>query len=323
MKKRLLSIAVSFALLAALIYFSDVSKTIEVLSRTNLSYIAIGLFIWVIGATVRTSRWNYLLKKVNVKSDFVNIFKIFCAGLFISNITPAKSGEPLRSILLKKSEGYNVGKTLPSIFLERIMDVVAMVVITVMGILFLASYLSEIYYWIIVAVAVYVVLFSLAVYILLSEKRTKKFVSKLHALLSFLPRVKKIKGINQFTLNLCKAFAKYKNKKTVFITLLYSIAIWILEGVILFIAFRSLGLSVSLISTIVIIPIASLISVLTLLPGGIGSAEIITVLFFSSLYGFSLAELTATVLLGRLLSFWVYAVVGAIMLSTLKYKYKL
>lgn len=323
MKKRYISLLVSFGLLAGLIYFSDVGRTAEVLSRANFFYIFIGLIIWLVNAVLRTLRWQYLLEKIHSRIPFFQTMKVFIAGLFISNITPGKTGDPFRSILLKKVQGSKVSKTLPSIMFERVFDVIITVLLSLLGVFIIFPSFSQISFLIFVAIIFYVLAFSAALYIITSESRTEKVLSKIYSIFSFIPRINKFKNkINDFSKNLYKSFFNYKNKKTVFMTFVYSLLIWILEGATLFVSFKALGLEVTMISTIVIVPIAALISILTFLPGGIGSAEIITVLFFTSLFPLSLAEVTATALLGRFLSFWIYVALGTVLLSTFKYKYK-
>lgn len=324
MKKRLVSLFVSFGLLAGLIYFSDIEKIISIFSRTNFFYVGLGLSIWFLGFVLRTIRWKYLLKRININTRFFDTMKVFAAGLFISNLTPMKAGDPIRSVLLKKVHGDKVGVSLSSVFMERIFDVIATVSLSLLGLFVLTSALSDISFWVYISISIYVGLFSFGIFILLSEKRIRKFTRIFFKILSFIPRIKKFeKKIEKFSLNLHKSFKNYKSKLLIFNTLMISLIVWILEGVILFLSFKALGLEVTLISTIIIVPIATLIAILTFLPGGLGSGEIITVMFFTALFPLTLAEVTATVLLGRLLSFWVYAIVGAFFLSTFKFKYKI
>jgi uncharacterized protein (TIRG00374 family) len=83
-------------------------------------------------------------------------------------------------------------------------------------------------------------------------------------------------------------------------------------------AFFALGLQISLIVAIVAISISVLISVVTFLPGGLGSQELITIAFISSMYYLSMDKIMAALFLGRIVSFWMYALVGALLLLGLK-----
>jgi uncharacterized protein (TIRG00374 family) len=250
--------------------------------------------------------------------------KIFIPGLFLSNLTPAKTGDPVRSILLKKSHGKSISKSLPTIFLERIIDLIIIISISVLGASLLVAKISTIFFWMILTIPIYVFLISFGIFIIISKHRTKKILLKLYSLFSFIPWIRNLRNkIDRFSIDLHKSFLKFKSRKILLTTFFYTLAIWVIEGLIFYVVFISLGLQITLISAVIIIPLATLIGVLSFLPGGLGSAEIIMVLFFTALFPLTTPQVTAAALLGRLLSFWTYAIIGAIILSTLKYKYKL
>jgi uncharacterized protein (TIRG00374 family) len=323
MRTRVTFLLVSFGLLAALFYFSDVGKILEILSRTNLIYFFFGLLLWLVGAILRTLRWQYLLKEIGVNTKFTKLLKVFIPGLFLSNLSPAKIGEPVRSVLLKKVEGESIGQTLPSIVLERMSDIVVAVGISIFGLLTLTT-TTQLSHWLISSILVYIIIFVTGLYIVLSKNRTRKVLTKLVSLLSIFRKLEKFeKGLENFSINLHKSFIRYGKWETLSIVCGYTLVIWILEGVTLFIGFRALDLSVPLMSAITAVPIASLISVLTFLPGGIGSNEAVSVLFFTALSPLTMAEVMAALILARTMSFWMYAIVGATILPSLKYNYKI
>ncbi len=323
MKERLIPILISLLLLAGLIYFSDFQKIVTVISQANPYFIIFAFFLWPLGAFIRSARWQYLLQKISIKVPFFQTMKIYITGLFLSNLTPAKIGEPIRSVLLKKSQGKGIGKSLPTIFLERIFDLIVMMLISILGGLFLVVKLSKIFSWLILVILFYVFLIFFGIFILTSKKRIKKTLLKFCTFFSIFPWMKKLGNrLDKFSTSLYESFSKIKAKKTLLVTFLFTLPIWLLEGAIFYIIFLSLGLKITLLSAVVIVPIAALIGVLTFLPGGLGSSEIIMVLFFTTLFSLTLPQVTAAVLLVRLVSFWTYAIVGSIILSTLKYRYK-
>ncbi|MDI6806912.1 MAG: flippase-like domain-containing protein [Candidatus Aenigmarchaeota archaeon] len=317
MNAKILPILVSIALLVGLIYYSGASKVISLFLRANPVYVVLGLLLWFVGAIIRSARWRYLLSKFD-HIPFSKVLHVFIPGLFLSNLTPAKVGEPIRCFLLQRVSKIGVSKSLPSILIEKMLDVITMILISLIGILLLVK-ISVIYLWLGLAILIYGLVFSVAIYILLSKKRTEKILSLFFSLFSFLPFVRQLKTkVKGFSKTVGKSLKVYRSERTIITTKIYTIFIWIIEGVILFLAFKSLGLEVTILSTIVILAITALLSVLTLLPGSLGSAEIISALLFTSIFPLSLAEVTAAVLLARFLSFWMYALVGSILLPTLK-----
>ena len=55
------------------------------------------------------------------------------AGMSASNLTPGKIGEPVKSYLLKKTEGISISRTLPSVVMERVFDVFSVIIISLVG----------------------------------------------------------------------------------------------------------------------------------------------------------------------------------------------
>src|SRR5574341_778756 len=84
-----------------------------------------GIAVYFIGVGVRAWRWHYLLgpiKKIPTK----RIFPIITIGYMGNNIYPARAGEALRAVILKRKEGVSVSASLATIIAERIFDGVVM-----------------------------------------------------------------------------------------------------------------------------------------------------------------------------------------------------
>jgi len=316
MQLRILLLIFSLLLLALLLYYSDFFKVVSLLAKANIFYVSLGFCLWFFGLVIRTERWRYLLSKAKIKLGFWQTAKVYIQGMFLSNVTPAKVGDPLRSVLLKTACKKSISSSLPSVFVERIFDVVITVLFSLLGLFFFYS-LSL---WLAGAVAVYTAVFGVAVYVLISERRTRKFFGKL----SFLFRFAKLeKKIENFSRNLHKAFMKYKNRRTLFVTFVYSALVWLIEGLILWVSFLSIGISISIAFSVTIVAFTTLIAVLTFLPGGLGSSEAVSVLVFTKLFNLSIAEVMSAAILSRLFGYWVYVLLGAVLLASSKYKGKI
>ncbi|MBL7206841.1 MAG: flippase-like domain-containing protein [Candidatus Aenigmarchaeota archaeon] len=316
---KIIPLLFSLFLLALLIYFSDVAKILDILTRVDLIFVGLGLAVWFLGAVIRTFRWRYLLRHVNVNVSFLKCLKVLVSGIFIANLTPGKTGEPVRSLLLKNETGDSLSVTLPSIFFERVFDILSMIAISLIGLVFITAMIGEIYFWFSIAIGAYVILFLIIIFIASSESRTKRFIGWGCSVFSFIPKIREIGNrLDDFSPNFHNSFRTYKNFRVTLVAIFYSFIIWILEGIVLYIASLALGLNITLLSAVAIISIATLISVITFLPGGIGSSEIIMVLLISSIFAFSLPEITTAVLLARILAFWMYAFFGIIFMNLLK-----
>ena len=322
-KIQIISILISVVLIAALIYVSDVNEIVATLSHTNLLLIALGLSLWPLNSVMRSERWRYILKKSGIKISFGTAYKVYLAGAFVSNMTPAKVGDPIRNVVLKKKTGKDFGLSLSSTIVERIFDVLVAISISVVGMLMLSSMMTGILQWLVIAIVIFAAGVVFVIIVVSSKILMRRVLSFVVRMFSFIGSVKKLEGgVLKFSDNLHSTFVMYKDKKMWVITFVWSFVIWLIEGVTLFIAFMSLGLPVTLLAAVVVVPISALIGVVFLLPGGLGPNEYATVAFFSVLFNLSWAQITSATIIGRLLSFWIYIAAGAIVFSTMKYEHK-
>jgi len=81
-------------------------------------------------------RWIVLLKTSNIEIPFKDNLLIYLAG-FTFSISPAKSGELIKSIFLKNKFNIDKSTSIPIIFLERFYDVLALIVLILFGLSFL------------------------------------------------------------------------------------------------------------------------------------------------------------------------------------------
>ncbi|MCD6398930.1 MAG: flippase-like domain-containing protein [Candidatus Aenigmarchaeota archaeon] len=303
-----------------MIYFSGPLEIIQILSQANPFFILLGVFIWFFDSLLRTLRWQILLKKINISIPFLDAWQIMIASMFISNLSPAKTGDPVRSLILKKTNKKSFSKSLPSIIIERISDIIILIIICFIGLLFVSSTIPQISYWFYLSLFVYAGIFLSFLYFITNPKKMETFLSKILSLFSFIPQTKKYaKKINYFSNILSSTFSKYKSLPTITYSFILTSFIWMAQSFILLISFYSLGISVPLWYCLLAISLSVLIGILTFLPGTIGSSEFITVLFFTSFLSLAPSQITSAVIIQRLLSFGIYVSLGAIIFS---YKFK-
>lgn len=95
------------------------------IQKANYIWLAPGIGVYFIGVWVRAWRWHYLLgpiKKIPAKT----MFPITTIGYMGNNIYPARAGEVLRAVILKRKEGVSISASLATIIVERIFDGVVM-----------------------------------------------------------------------------------------------------------------------------------------------------------------------------------------------------
>ncbi len=84
-----------------------------------------GIAVYFVGVWVRAWRWHYLIRPVKRVST-ATMFPIVAIGYMGNNIYPARAGEVLRAVVLKRRSGVPISASLATVIVERIFDGVVM-----------------------------------------------------------------------------------------------------------------------------------------------------------------------------------------------------
>jgi uncharacterized protein (TIRG00374 family) len=103
---------------AVLLYFSlqklNFAEAWQALKTAKYLWLIPGIAVYFVGVWVRAWRWHYLLrplKKISTRS----MFPIVTIGYMGNNIYPARAGEILRAVVLKRHEGVPISASLATI----------------------------------------------------------------------------------------------------------------------------------------------------------------------------------------------------------------
>jgi uncharacterized protein (TIRG00374 family) len=114
----------------------------ETLSEARYIWLLPGVAVYFVGVWVRAWRWHYLLgpiKKISTR----DMFPITTIGYMGNNIYPARAGEVLRAVILKRKEAVPISASLATIIVERIFDGVVMLAFVFLNLPELAGLTSD------------------------------------------------------------------------------------------------------------------------------------------------------------------------------------
>jgi uncharacterized protein (TIRG00374 family) len=97
----------------------------DAVHQANYIWLVPGIAVYFVGVWVRAWRWHYLLGPIK-KIPTTTMFPITTIGYMGNNVYPARAGEVLRAVILKRKEGVSVSASLATIIVERIFDGVVM-----------------------------------------------------------------------------------------------------------------------------------------------------------------------------------------------------
>jgi len=97
----------------------------EAMRQANYWWLIPGVAVYFLGVWARAWRWHYLLRPVKSVPTRV-MFPIVAIGYMGNNIYPARAGEVLRALVLKRRQDVPVSASLATIIVERVFDGVVM-----------------------------------------------------------------------------------------------------------------------------------------------------------------------------------------------------
>src|SRR3989337_1235194 len=120
-----LGVFISVAFLYLALRGLHLGEVWSALGSANYWWLIPGVAVYFLAVWVRAWRWHYLLRPVE-SVPTRDMFPIVAIGYMGNNIYPARAGEVLRAVVLKRRAGVSVSASLATIIVERIFDGVVM-----------------------------------------------------------------------------------------------------------------------------------------------------------------------------------------------------
>ena len=112
-------------------------KLISDFKSVNVFWILVMLFTYTLSNISRALRWNMLFKSIGYRPKFYNTFFAVMITYFVNLFIP-RMGEVARAAAMKKAEDIPIEKSMGTIVVDRIMDVICLLV--VVGFAFLLEF---------------------------------------------------------------------------------------------------------------------------------------------------------------------------------------
>jgi uncharacterized protein (TIRG00374 family) len=110
---------ISVGLIAAILYYVDLGKTLNALRNANYLLLVTGLMIGFVWIGVRAQVWRTLLRD---RPSYSAVFWTVGEGYILNNFLPFRLGELGRAFLLSRKSDMKFMEILPTIVIERVMD---------------------------------------------------------------------------------------------------------------------------------------------------------------------------------------------------------
>jgi len=297
LSRKFIIIFIALLFYVGLIAYSDFYEFSINISQFRFEFLPVILGVAFLAILVKGIRQQYLLKNIGVSIPWRKNILLYLAGLSMI-VTPVGAGELIKSYFLKKKFGYNVAKTFPLVFVERMHDLIAIISLIVFTLVFIQNHTVLIVVSIVIAILV----------ILYTALRIKKFFKIITKFLEKIPRLnKQIESISESY----DQFHKMTSGKIMIKNWFLSIVAWSLDAAVVYMVFVGFNLNLEIIFTTFAIYSSLLIGIITLLPAGLGVTEITAVDLLTN-KGISLPLATSIIIMYRLVGIWYATIIGFI-----------
>lgn len=281
------------ALVAALAYagftfWSGAEEAAQAARRLGWEGGALVLGLSLFNYALRFGRWQLYLRRLGYPVALRPSLRYYLAS-FAFTATPGKLGEAVRSLYLKP-HGVPYPVSLSALFVERLFDLAATLILAALGVLYFGRYLP------LVALPLGAVVMIL---LLLRSARFRSWLGTHRVLV-------RTAGV----LEAVEAAAVLGRGRLLAAGLLLSLVGWGAEAVALHVTVSMIGLELPLLASLGIYGLAVAVGALSFLPGGLGGTEA-TMILLLTLAGASVADAGAATILVRLATLWFAVLLGA------------
>jgi uncharacterized protein (TIRG00374 family) len=267
-----------------LVAFLQLVNVSAVLARLQHLNVALALLCGVpfLGAyAVRAMRWRCLLRPYEV--SIPRAVAIYQVATFLNWLLPVRGGELAKPLLLRRTNGIPVSRSLATVSMDKAMDLLPAVALLAL-LPFAGLHLSRLL-WLLLLMALAAVALAAAILALVAWRRELAVSVLTRPLAKVLPgsaRQRVEPFITQFVDTLLTLIRK---PRVMGVAAGYTAAAVVLDALFCLLAFRAVGVSVTLPVVLFGYTFFNLAFILPTPPGQVGSNELVGLLLFSGVLG--------------------------------------
>jgi uncharacterized membrane protein YbhN (UPF0104 family) len=302
-RQLLLGILLGVLLYGGVVAYSGFTHIRTVLGGFDWGAFAVALGLASSNYVLRFGKWQYYLRRLGVAHvPRGHSALIFLSG-FVLTITPGKLGEVFKSAVLARTHGVPVERTAPIVVAERLTDVIAIVVLVVLGSL---GFQGGLYWAALGALAVGAGLVAIL------------WEPPLRAALGALGKSRRFARLAPRLARAYDSLRVVASPQALAWPVLLSLIGWGLEGIGLHVLLGGFGQHPALSFSIFFYATATLAGALVPVPGGLGVTEAVIHEQLVHVAGSPEDVATACMLLIRLATLWWAVLVGFVALGLLR-----
>jgi glycosyltransferase 2 family protein len=289
--------------------YADRQALVEAWSRLKVMWLPVVLALAFLNYVLRYVKFQYYLRVLNITLSWSTGFLVFLSS-FVMAVTPGKMGEVVKSVFIKDLTGEPKSRTAPIVVAERITDLLAFVVMTLIGIPGFTQERSILY-------AVLLTFIGIVVFCALIGVRSFSLWA-IQMLVNF-------PGLSRGGPKLLAAYESTYEliiPRRLLVATIISVPSWSCEVFAFYVAGKALGLEIPLGACFFIYSVGTILGAILFLPGGLGVTEVSITGLLVKIVGISTAGATSVTILIRLCTLWFAVVLGGVVFFILQKKMK-
>jgi len=273
--KKLIAVLVGFALFLYSFSLVDLEKFLKVISGANLLILLLAYPISLVSISLKSMKFRKLINALGHDYGLRDLMEIFTIGFFFGVLTPGRMGDFSRAVYIKDKVPLSRGGV--AVFLDRAIDVFVLLTFAFISILVFFLFFHKIIFPLELVLLMILGLVVL-MYVFLNMK---KFEPISRFFYRFAPQnLKATIGDSYRKINEATAIAKGAPGKLI-IALLIGFASWTVNFMIGFAILAAFSIDVPVYFIFLLMPIISLIDVVPVSIGGLGTRDVASIFIFS------------------------------------------
>jgi uncharacterized membrane protein YbhN (UPF0104 family) len=293
-RKILLTVAFGAVVYLVLTIYGQWGEVAGAVRGFRWVYVPLLLGLACMNYLTRFIKWEYYLRLLGIAVPRGQSLAVFLSGL-VMTVTPGKMGEVLKSFLLKEINGTAVSATAPVVVAERMSDLVALVVLSSVGLASVGLGVKA------PVVGLSLVATGMAI---ISRRRLSL------GAIGLLERVPFMRGLAARGRRAYESMQRLLRLKVMAVATLISVPAWFWECVAFYFVVKGVGSGLPLLKATSIYGFSSVAGALSMLPGGLGVMEgSLAALLGRS--GVPRAQAVGATMVIRVCTLWFAVLVGA------------
>jgi len=314
----LIGIIIGIVFLILWLRIVDWSEFFDYLRNFELKKVLIFSIFYLLAYFLRSLRWKIILNPIK-SINLWQIYLIFMQGVLINFLIPIRAGELTKSFILKVKYKIRVSDSLPTIFIDKLMDMFPIVLILVSIPLFSLRLNNMIFFIIVLLFLIFIILLVFLYFAVNHRVKAHNLITKLLSIFPSRYRSKIEGSFQNFIVGMSIMQKRTRDSMIVFFLTFLAL---ISEALYIYIVFLSFGASASYQIILFGYTLMNLTYILPTPPGQIGSNQFMWVLIFSFALGINENLTSAAVTFSHLLTTILIMLIGIISFLALKINFR-